>query len=102
MPGHHAGGDPAGAGVGQGPEAQRVHDGDRPGAHGEDVAQDAADPGGRALVGLDGRGMVVALDAQGHGDAVAGVDDPGVLPGADQHVGPLGRQAAQRWTRVDL
>jgi hypothetical protein len=39
--------------------------------------------------------VVVALDADGHGDAVAGVDDPGVLARADQHVGGLGGQAAQ-------
>ena len=50
-----------------------------PGAHGEDVAQDAADAGGRALVGLDGRRVVVALDADGGGDAVADVDHAGVL-----------------------
>jgi hypothetical protein len=34
-------------------EAKRVHVGDRPRAHGEDVAQDAADPRRRALIGLD-------------------------------------------------
>src|SRR4030042_1567027 len=39
------------------PEAQGVHDGDGPGAHGEDVAEDAADARGRARVGPDvGRG----------------------------------------------
>jgi hypothetical protein len=37
----------------QGAEAQRVEGGHRPGSHGEDVPQDAADTGGRSLVGLD-------------------------------------------------
>ena len=76
-------------------EEEGVHHGQRPGAHGEDVAQDAAHAGGGALVGLDGRRVVVALDADGHGDAVAGVDDPGVLARADQDPRALGRQAPQ-------
>ena len=40
-------------------ESQQVETGDRPRAHGEHVAQDAADPGRRALEGLDEGGMVV-------------------------------------------
>ncbi len=76
-------------------EEQRVHDGDGPGTHGEDVAEDAAHAGGRPLVRLDGRRVVVGLDPDGHGDAVAGVDDPGVLARADQHVGGLRGQAPQ-------
>ena len=78
------------AGVVEGAEEEGVHEGDGPGPHGEDVAQDAAHPGGGPLVGLDGRRVVVALDPQRHGDAVAGVDDPGVLSRADQDMGPLG------------
>ena len=74
------------------PEEQRVHHRDGPRPHGEDVPEDPPDPGGRPLVGLDGRGVVVALDADGHGDPVAGVDDPGVLPRTDQHMGSLGGQ----------
>ena len=92
--GHHALGQPPGAGVVEGAEEQRVHEGDGPGPHGEDVAQDAAHTGGGALVGLDGRRVVVALDPQRHGDAVAGVDDPGVLARPDEDVGRLGRAGA--------
>ena len=92
MPRHDTFGDPAAAGVVERPEPQRVHDGDRPGAHGEDVAQDAADAGGRALVGLDGGRVVVALDADGGGDAVADVDDAGALARADEHALALGGQ----------
>ena len=92
---HDALGDPAAAGVVEGSEPQRVHRGDGPGAHREDVAEDAADAGGRALVGLDGRRVVVALDADGGGDAVADVDDAGALAGPDEHVGRLRRQPAE-------
>ena len=62
-------------------EAQRVHERDRPGAHREDVADDAADARRRALVGLDERGMVVRLDLEDRGEAVADVDGAGVLAG---------------------
>ena len=91
-PAHHALDQPALAGVVGRSEEERVHDGERPGPHGEDVAQDAAHPRGRALVGLDRRGVVVALDPDGHGDAVPGVDHPGVLARADEDAGPLGGQ----------
>ena len=93
--GHDALGDPAAAGVVERPEPQRVHQGDGAGAHREDVAEDAADAGGRALVGLDGRRVVVALDADGGGDAVADVDHAGVLARADEHARPFGGQPAQ-------
>ena len=63
-------------------EADRVEDGDRPRAHREDVAQDAADAGGGALEGLDGRRVVVAFHLEGDREAVAHVDHAGVLTGA--------------------
>ena len=78
--GQHAGGV---GGVGAA-EAERVHDRDRAGAHGEDVADDAADAGGRALVGLDVARVVVRLDLEGDRVAVADVDDAGVLADADE------------------
>src|SRR5581483_362395 len=46
-------------------EAQRVHDGQRPSAHGKDVAQDATDAGGRALEGLYIGRMVMRFDLEG-------------------------------------
>ena len=82
-PGQH----PVGVGGVERAEAQRVHHRDGPGAHGEDVADDAAHAGGRALVGLDVRRVVVRLDLEGHGVAVADVDDAGVLADADHQVG---------------
>jgi hypothetical protein len=74
-------------------EAQRVHDQDRPGAHREDVAHDAADAGGRALVGLDVARVVVRLDLEGDRQALADVDDAGVLAHADEHPVALGQVA---------
>ena len=67
-------------------EAERVHDRDRPGTHRHDVADDAADAGRGALVGLDVRRVVVGLDLEGHRPAVADVDDAGVLADADEQL----------------
>src|SRR5580658_2425866 len=39
--------------------------------------------------------MVVALDAQRHGDTVASVDDAGVLAGTDEHLRSLGGKPSQ-------
>ena len=77
------------------PEPQRVAERDRARAHREDVAQDPADARGRTLVRLDGRGVVVALDLEGDGEAVADVDHAGVLTRALQHARAVRGQAAQ-------
>ena len=81
-------------------EPQRVAERDRARAHREDVAQDPADAGGRALVRLDGRGVVVALDLEGDREAVADVDHAGVLTRALQHARAVRGQAPQLETRV--
>jgi hypothetical protein len=44
------------------------------------------------LIRLDGRRVVVALDADGGGQTVADVDDTGVLARADEDPGGLGRE----------
>ena len=67
-------------------EAERVHHRDRARAHREDVADDAADAGRRALVGLDVRRVVVRLDLERDGVALADVDDAGVLTDAGEHL----------------
>ena len=66
-------------------ETQRVEDGDRPGTHREDVAQDAPDSGCRPLVRLHGRRVVVRFDLERDCQAVADVDHARVLarPGDD-------------------
>ena len=99
--GDDAGQDALGVGVVGRTEAKRVDDGDRAGAHRDDVAHDAADAGGRALVGLDVRGVVVRLDLEGDGVALADVDDARVLADADeQRVGLRGLLA--ELAQVDL
>ena len=60
-------------------EAQAVEERDRAGAHGDDVAEDPADARRRALEGLDRGRMVVALDLERDGLALAEVDDARVL-----------------------
>ena len=76
-------------------EAQHVEAGDRPRPHREHVAQDAADPGGGALVGLDEGGVVVALHLEHDREPVADVDDAGILARPLDHVRTRRRQAAQ-------
>ena len=80
---------------GQRTETQRVEDGHRSGAHGGDVAQDPAHTGGRALVGLDGARVVVGLDLESDGPALADLDDAGVLARALQYPRAGAGQAAQ-------
>jgi hypothetical protein len=76
-------------------EAERIQQRDRPRAHCEHVAQDAADPGRGALIRLDERGVVVALDLEDDRLAVADIDDPGILAGTADDARTAGRQAAQ-------
>jgi hypothetical protein len=92
---HDAAQEPERARVVDRAEGERVHRRDRPRPHGEDVAQDAADAGRRALVGLDVGGVVVALHLEDHGLPVADVDDAGILARPLDHLGPLGRQGAE-------
>ena len=85
-----------------GPKPQRVDQRDRPRAHREDVAQDPADAGGRALVRLDRRRVVVALDLERDREAVADVDHAGVLARALQHARAVGGQPARARARECL
>ncbi len=93
--GHDAGHEMAGARVVGRAEAQQVEAGDRARAHGEHVAQDAADARRRALVGLDEGGVVVALHLEDAGLAVADVDHAGVLARPLDDPGRRRRQRAQ-------
>ena len=76
-------------------EPQRVHQRDGPRAHREDVADDPADAGRRALIRLDERRMVVRLDLEDGGEPFADVDGAGILARPLQHLGTLGGQGAQ-------
>ena len=83
---------------------------DRPGAHGEDVADDAADTGGRTLVRLDVARVIVRFDLEGDGITLADVDHPRVLADTGQELADRGvwRQARRTcasgpwttWARV--
>ena len=81
----HAVDDAAGVGRVGRAEPQLVHHRHRAGAHRHDVADDAADAGGRALVRLDVGRVVVGLHLEGGRPAVADVDDAGVLADAREH-----------------
>ena len=78
-------------------EAQAVEQCDRPRAHGDDVAEDAADARRRTLERLDGGGVVVALDLERDRLAFAEVDHAGVLARALEHaVAGRGQPPQQR------
>ena len=81
-------------------ESQRVEQRDRPRAHGEDVADDAADAGRRALIRLDERGVIVRLDLEDRGEPLADIDGARILAGPLQHLRPLGRQRLQVHARA--
>ena len=80
-------------------EGQRVHCRDGPRAHGEDVTQDAAHAGCRALIGFDVGRVVVAFHLEDDALAVADVDDARVLAGAADDLRAFGGQGAQPFLR---
>jgi hypothetical protein len=81
-------------------EAERVEEGDRPRAHREDVAQDPAHAGRRALIGLDRGRMVVALDLERAEQTATEVDGAGVLARSDGDARSLRGQRAQQLLRM--
>ena len=81
-------------------EAQPVEQRDRARAHGDDVPEDAADPGRSALERLDRARVVVALDLERDRLAVAEVDHARVLARPLQHACALRGKAAQQRRRV--
>ena len=81
-------------------EAEAVEQRDRPRAHRDDVAEDAADAGGGALERLDGGRVVVALGLEGHREPVAEVEHAGVLARPLQHARAAARQPLQEQRRV--
>ena len=77
------------------PEPQRVQQRHGPRAHREDVADDAANAGRRALIRLDERRVVVRLDLENGRQPVADIDGAGVLARSLQHAAARGRQRLQ-------
>ena len=94
----HAGQHPGGVGGRGRPEPERVHHRDGARAHREDVTDDAADAGGRALMGLYVRRVVVRFDLEGDRVPLADVHHSGVVADArEQRVRRrrLGRELPQ-------
>ena len=60
-------------------KAQGVEQGDGACAHGQDVANDASNTGGRALQRLYRGGMVVGFHLEHHRQSVSNIDGPSVL-----------------------
>ena len=68
-------------------EAQSVHVGRWPRAHGEHIPQDATNAGRCALERLDERRVIMAFHLKDSGKAVAYVDDASVFTRATDHPG---------------
>ena len=84
-------------------KAQLVHDRHGAGAHGDNVAHDAAHAGGSPLIGLNKARVIVRLHLERHGPAVADVHNSGVLAHAhEQALAHLGRELAAELLEVDL
>ena len=95
--GHHASKQPPHRRRLEAAETQRVHAGDWPGAHGENVADDAAHAGRRPLKRLDRAGVIVRLDLERHAEPVAHVDYAGVfLAGGDDDLGRPGGEGLEQ------
>ena len=78
---------------------QRIHDCQRTRAHGKDVTQNSANPGGCSLKGLDERRMVVRLDLKGAHPAITDINNPGVFSRALHDPRTARRQAFEMYTR---
>ena len=86
--------------VGRVAEPEGVEDRDRSRAHREHVAQDPADAGRRALVGLDGGRVVVGLDLERDREPVADRDHAGLLPHPGDDVAAGGREGREERPRA--
>ena len=67
-------------------KTQRIHHGDRPGTHRDDVSHDSADTRRGSLKRFNVRGVIVAFDLERDGPALANIDDTGVFAHANHEV----------------
>ena len=81
-------------------ETERVQRCDRPSTHGKNVTENPPDAGGRALIGLDERRMIVAFHLKSHGQSVANIDHSSVLARPLQNMRAFRRQAFQIVSRA--
>src|SRR5208283_6054225 len=70
---HHAIDNAPGPRIVRAAKPQRIQVGNRPGAHGEDISENAAHAGGRTLVRFDEAGVVVAFHLEDGGQPVADI-----------------------------
>ena len=78
-----------------GPKRSEIHHGYWPRAHGKDVAQNSAYAGGCALKRLNEGRMIVRLDLESAGPAIADVDDARIFPGTLHYAAAARGQALQ-------
>src|SRR5208282_4131372 len=76
-------------------KAERIHHRYRARPHGENVAQNSTDAGGRSLKWFDERRMIVRLDFKSAGPAVANVHDAGIFARPLHHQLAARRQTLQ-------
>jgi len=76
-------------------KAQAVQQRYRPCPHGKHVAHDAAHPGSRALIGLDGRGVVMALNLKNYCLPIANVYYASVFARANKDARAGGGELAE-------
>src|SRR5688572_23583754 len=60
-------------------KSKRVHRGYRPGAHGEDIAEDPSDAGRGALERLDETWVIVRFDLERYAPVVTDIDHTGIF-----------------------
>ncbi|MNW51504.1 hypothetical protein D3C74_289910 [compost metagenome] len=82
------------------PETQGVQQRHRSCTHGENVPDNPAHPGRRALVRLNCRRMVMAFNFEYNSLIVSDIYDPGAFPRSHQHARPARRETAQQRLRV--
>ncbi len=76
-------------------ESQEIETGDRARAHGENIAQNAADACRCALEGFDERRVIVAFHLENARVAVANIDDASILSRTANHPGGFCRELPQ-------
>ncbi len=81
-------------------KAESVEERDRPRTHGDDVAQNPSHSCRGALERLDRRGVVVALDLEGDGEAVTEIEHSGVLARPLQDARAFARKPLQEQSGV--
>src|SRR5260370_38974562 len=84
-----------GSGINNWSKPERMHARHWPRAHGENIAQDAADAGSRPLKWLNERWMIMRLNFERASPPVTDVDDPGILSRPLKHAAAMRRQPLQ-------